>query len=97
MFVNDEPQYSRGVVIAGSTWLVAATLLVVAWASWFLGAPEHVHLAVLLGQTAGVAACVAVVLHVRCYAARTCRLIRVANGLQRPRDAEVRDFTPRDR
>ena len=94
--MNDEPQYSRGVVVAGSTWLATTILLLVAWTTWALGDEAHIHFAVLTAETACVLSAVAAVMHLRCYAARICRLIRVTNGLERP-DAEVRDFTPRDR
>jgi hypothetical protein len=94
--LNDEPQYSRGVVVAAAGWLATGLLLVVAWIAWAAGDAENVHLAVLIAESACVLSAVAAVLHLRCYAARMCRLIRVANGLERPR-GEVREFTPRDR
>lgn len=94
--MNDDPQYSRGVVVAGVWWAVTALMLLVAWAVWVIGGQTHIFTAVLIAETACVFSAVAAVAHLRCYAARICRLVRVTGGLQRP-DAEVREFGPRDR
>lgn len=93
--MNDEPQYSRGVVVTAAAWLATGMLLLVAWLAWAMGPVENVHFAVLVAETACVVSAVAAVAHLRCYAARICRLIRVTSALERPHDAEVREFPPR--
>lgn len=95
--MNDEPQYSRGVIVAAIGWATTALMLLVAWTAWILGGPEHAYFALLVAETACATSAVAAVLHLRCYSARICRLVRVANGLERPGDAEVRGIGPRDR
>lgn len=95
--MNDEPQYSRGVVVAAAGWAITGLMLMVAWTAWIVGGPQHIYFALLVAETACATSAVAAVLHLRCYSARICRLVRVANGLQRPIDAEVREFAPRDR
>ena len=92
--MNDEPQYSRGVVLAAAGWLSTALLLLIAWVAWAVGGPENIHIVLLTSQTACALSAVAAVLHLRCYAARICRLIRVTAGMQGP-DADIREIPRR--
>lgn len=94
--MNDQPYYSRGVVMAAAAWLATTLLLLMAWAAWILGEEKHIYFAILVAETACVLSAVAAVLHLRCYAARICRLVRVTGELQRRRDdSDVTRFNPR--
>ena len=92
--MNDEPQYSRGVVMAAVAWAMTALVLFMAWCYWALGSADNIHFAILIAETACVLSALAAVLHIRCYAARICRLIRVTSDLRRDR-GEVSRFDRR--
>ena len=95
--MNDEVQYSRGVVMAAATWVATAALVFAAWAAWAVGGQEHIYIAILIAETACVLSAVAAVMHLRCYAARICRLIRTTSGDRYHHDGDggVRTLPPR--
>lgn len=90
--MNDEPRYSPCTLATMVAWLATSSTMVGAWMVWGMGGDKH--LSILLANSAGLLAAVAVVSNVRCIAGRTWRLLRVAHGLQRP-DADVREFERR--
>lgn len=81
--------------MAAASWVAVAALLLAAWVACAAGGSEHIYIAILIAETACVMSAIAAVLNLRCYAARICRLIRLMNGVEAPRDAEVRDFSRR--
>ena len=91
--MNDDPRYSLTTLIAYVGWAVTAALLFVGWVAWVLQ-DSYIGLPVMLATTACLASAVAAVAHIRCYAARLARLIRVMNGLERP-DADLRELPRR--
>lgn len=91
--MNDDPRLSYGAITTAALWLWVVMALMGAWTAWLVGRHEF---AVMLGFTACASSAVAATAHIRCYAARVCRLIRVMGGLNSP-DAEVRPFQPASR
>lgn len=72
---------SRTAIFAALMWFGTGALLGLAWLAGLVLAQWDA--ALLLGMTASVLACIAVVLHVRCYAVRLGSLIRITSGLER--------------
>lgn len=88
--LEDEARFSTSSVVAMASWLTSLVLLLVAWGLFAGG--DHMYLAILLAETGCVVSAVAAVVQIRCYSARVCRLIRVANGLERPTEAAIQPF-----
>jgi hypothetical protein len=80
-------QLSR--LITAVLWFMAASMFLAAWtvalfANW--------HVAVMLGFTGCLFACLAGVSQVRCYTLRICGLVRVVGGLEIPEPADLRSM-----
>ena len=93
--MNDEPRYSLPTVVAMACWLMTGGLLLVAWTAYALGG--SVYAAILVAETACACSAVAAVMHIKLYAARVCRTIRLTAGIDRSSSsADLRRFpTPR--
>lgn len=68
-------------VIAGALWAVVAGLLLAAWTVALVWS-DHWRVAGMLAATGCATSALAATLHIKTYACRVSRLIRVANGLE---------------
>lgn len=72
---------SRASIVAFLLWFLVAALLVAAWVVAIL-APDHFVIAGMLAATALALSAVAATAHIRLFACRLSRLVRVGTGLE---------------
>ena len=86
--MNNGGYFSKNATIAALLWFAVAALITAAWLVGLL-TDGHLHVAGLLAATGCALSALAAVLHIRTYACRLVRMVRVSSGLDSG-DAEIR-------